>query len=697
MNLNNKTYDTSKLPAVPQILVELLHLCHQDDPGFEKFSSLISRDTSLTARILQIANSPVFRQWKDVTDLRRILIVMGMHNLKTIVTACAVEQFFSQLSTTVNQQVRQIWIRSVFCANLCERLARLLSYHKPGEAFLAGLLYQSGMLILLANDDNYQQLLQSFNERSQDFCLQERDIYGVDHCELGATMVQSWNIDSFLADAVRFQQSQTHELHSAPTLLKIVAVAAAFSNSKNQPNNPQVLTKAAELLGLTAETTLECHHEAMATSTSIFTALGISDPEQLFMESGHQQENDPYVPLLREAVRRVTLSQLAAPETHEDLITFSRQMRISFSSTFPVKQLLLLRHDNRSSRLIPVNDLDLHQLDDLIWEAGDNSSRVVAAFRSGTQTTLTNSGATIADQQLLRLLDSSQLRLLPLLYRGQNLGVIVLEFFDGPTPYAAEEKSLLSLFSTEIARRLATLLEQRNSAVGMSVEEFRKFIHEISNPLSIINNYLYVLGKKLDEEDTAREELRTISAEIDRIGRFLLHAGDQTLQARTSRRTVDINALIVELDRVLRNSLYSSAQIASVLHLDDSIPVLEGSPDKLKQILINLLKNAAEALAAGKSIQISTRDNIIQDQRSYIEIIIKDNGPGIPQKVLQNLFNPVTSSKKGHSGLGLVVVNTLIKEMGGNISCFSNSTTGTEFKILLPRNVAQESTLQDNN
>lgn len=687
---HNNSYDISRLPAVPQLLVELIELCHQEDAGFEQFSDIICQDAGLTTRIMQIANSPAFRQWNNVGNLRRVLIVLGMRNLKTIVTTCAVEQFFSRFNDSFNQQVRQIWIRSVCCANLCEKLARLLAYRKPGEAFLAGLLYQSGMLILLTNSDDYPQLLQNYYEMPQGFSAREKELFGIDHCELGATLVQSWKLDSFIPDAIRFQQAHTDELRSAPTLLKILAVAAGLSTTDQAAGTPETLSRAADLLGLTAETTLGCSQEAFAVSASLLAALGIEDPEALITshrQSGHLPKDEVSGPKLRDAVRRIALTQVATPEAREDLLTFTRQARTSFCSVFPLQQLLLLRYDEQTCKLIPVNDLELHQLDDLSWDCPDHSSQVVAALASGSPQALAGDGGSIADRQLLRLLDSPVVTLAPLIHQGSKLGVIALAFDSSHGPESASEKSLLAMFSTEIARRLAALNETLNSSVGMGADEFRKLAHEISNPLSIINNYLYVLGKKLDQEDTAREELRTISEEIDRIGRILLHAREQTSQSRGSQGITDINALITELDRILTHSLYSSGRVQSVLTLDESIPPLDCSADKLKQILINLLKNAVEALESAGVIQISTRDNIFQDQQCYVEMIIKDNGPGIEPAVLQQLFSPVTSTKEGHSGLGLVVVNTLVKELGGSISCFSNSTTGTEFKILLPRRV----------
>ena len=694
MNLtcsDNKNYNTSSLPTVPHLLVELLNLCHQEDAGFDKFAEMIGKDAGLTSRVLHIANTPAFRQWNDVSDLRRFLIVLGMHNLKTIVTTAAIEQFFSQFSNAFNHQLRQIWMRSICCANLCERLARLLAYHKPGEAFLAGLLHQSGMLILMMNaGDNYLELLDNYYETPYSFCEQEKALLQIDHCELGALLAQSWKLDSFIADAIQFQRAPADELRSAPTLIKILAVAARFTGSRKPDDNPTALARATELLGLTSETALTCLQEALEKSTAMLTVLKIPDAASLIIqqrESGQLPEDKKSAPQLREAVRRVALSRAAAPDISKDLLTFAKQVRISFCSVFPLQQLLLLHYDEKKNHIIPVNDLGLHQLDDLVWEESDKSSRIVAALNSGSETTLTTDGSTIADRQLLRLLDSSTASLIPLIDQNKKIGLMALGLGREQSPLAISDKALLSLFCVEIARRHAALNKALGNSLGMGANRFRELVHEISNPLSIINNYLYVLGKKLHQEDAAQEQLRIISEEIDRIGRILLHAGETTSGAKSSQDITNINELITELDRILTNSLYTSGHIQSVLHLDRTLPPVRCSADKLKQVLINLLKNAAEVLGSGGIIQVSTRDNIFQDQQSFIEITVKDNGPGIAPAVLPSLFSPVVSTKEGHSGLGLVVVNTLVKEMGGSISCFSSPGAGTEFKILLPREI----------
>jgi HD-like signal output (HDOD) protein/nitrogen-specific signal transduction histidine kinase len=690
---NNKRYAVSNLPAVPRLLVELLDLCHDDEAGFESFSSIIEQDAALAARILHYANTPLFYQWKDIGDLRRMLIVLGLSNVKTIVTTCALEQFFSQFNNDVNQQVEQVWIRSVFCANLCERLAKLLAYHKPGEAFLAGLLHQVGILVLLRNTiPGYLPLLEQYHDNPQAFCRREQELLATDHCEIGAALAETWQLDSFIADAIGFQHAHVDELQSAPTLLKILAIGSSFNCGPQPRQDPAALSRAAQLLSLTAETTLSCIEEAREKTVTMLTTLGLANARTLLGEyqaTGTLAEDTEAADNLRQAVRRVTLAQAAATAQSADLETFARQVRVSFSCIFPLRQLLLLTYDSAGAALKPVNDLNLQQLAELSWSTQDNKSQVVQAFHGATIMSLEPDTASITDRQLLRLLDSPSVSLLPLVQQGKSLALLAFARDDRQEPLSATDRALLKLFGSEIARRYAAISDMSGSAFSMTATDFRQLVHEVSNPLSIINNYLYILGKKLQDEDPAQTELRAIAEEIDRVGRILLHARDSDRGADQGLRPTDINQLIRSLDRMMANSLYKTGQIRSVLQLDDKIPAVLCAADKLKQVLLNLTKNAAEALPPGGTIETSTRDGIFQNQQSYVEITVRDNGPGIDPAILPQLFSPVSSTKAGHSGLGLTVVNNLIKEMGGSISCCSTAT-GTEFKILLPRRTSAQ-------
>jgi two-component system nitrogen regulation sensor histidine kinase GlnL len=124
---------------------------------------------------------------------------------------------------------------------------------------------------------------------------------------------------------------------------------------------------------------------------------------------------------------------------------------------------------------------------------------------------------------------------------------------------------------------------------------------------------------------------------------------------------------------------------------DPSIPPTAGSADQLMQVLLNLFKNAAEAMQPGGLITLKTayRPGVklsLPGKRSQslpIEISVKDNGHGIAASILEDVFEPFVSTKASGTGLGLSLVSKIIADHGGVVDCKSD-TGGTEFRLLLP-------------
>jgi signal transduction histidine kinase len=136
--------------------------------------------------------------------------------------------------------------------------------------------------------------------------------------------------------------------------------------------------------------------------------------------------------------------------------------------------------------------------------------------------------------------------------------------------------------------------------------------------------------------------------------------------------------------------------------LDPSLPPVVTEKNSLKQIFINLIQNASEAMPHGGNLYISTRYDskyleakLEQGKRSdlgNVEIIIRDDGPGIPDSLKSQLFEPfITSKGEAHAGLGLSIVYNLVKGLKGTITCRSDTKNGTSFTIVFPLVQNQES------
>ena len=214
----------------------------------------------------------------------------------------------------------------------------------------------------------------------------------------------------------------------------------------------------------------------------------------------------------------------------------------------------------------------------------------------------------------------------------------------------------------------------------------RKIIHEVNNPLTIINNYLEILSQDMQQDSENRQHLETIKSEVDRVGEILLQLKDEQVRHIDDHPRVDVNRLITKLIGIFQPTFYKRNRIRSVVELDDALPEINTDQNRLRQIITNLVRNAVEALDENGVVSISTRPLVIVNKQRFIEVSVADNGPGIADEMLTQLFAPVNSAKGGHhSGLGLTIVNKLVSELQGQISYTTSAAGGAQFNLLLPR------------
>lgn len=214
--------------------------------------------------------------------------------------------------------------------------------------------------------------------------------------------------------------------------------------------------------------------------------------------------------------------------------------------------------------------------------------------------------------------------------------------------------------------------------------------HEIKNPLSGIRGAAQLLEQTASDDD--RGLARLIREEADRIvnlvDRVEVFGDDRPMESEP----INIHVILDRVKLLAQNGVAKG--IAFSEEYDPSLPPINGHRDQLIQVFLNLVKNAAEALegTANPEIRMSTafRPGIrisvagVQERISLpLEIVIEDNGPGVPPDVLPFLFDPFVTTKTSGSGLGLALVAKIIGDHGGIIDCESRPGR-TRFRILLP-------------
>ncbi len=218
-------------------------------------------------------------------------------------------------------------------------------------------------------------------------------------------------------------------------------------------------------------------------------------------------------------------------------------------------------------------------------------------------------------------------------------------------------------------------------------EVARRLAHEIKNPLTPIQLSAERLTRKLSNElseDSAnflKRMTNTIVQQVDAL-KTMVNAFSQYARAPSLHlQRVDLNQLIQEVTDLYRvNETGTRIQ----LHLDTTLPPLRLDINRIRQLLVNLIKNALEALEEQGQDGIITLTTQCQATQRQALLLIQDNGPGIPVDLLPRLFEPYVTTKHKGTGLGLAIVKKIVEEHAGHLSARNGETGGAMLNIRFP-------------
>jgi signal transduction histidine kinase len=289
----------------------------------------------------------------------------------------------------------------------------------------------------------------------------------------------------------------------------------------------------------------------------------------------------------------------------------------------------------------------------------------------------------------------------PMQIDNESVGALVVYRSSAADPertvrFDRHSQRFLSIIADQAAiailsgRRLQTIREDqrqieqlndllyRNEKLAALGEVSSKIAHEIRNPLTALGGFARRLLKSARLADSDRDGVEIIVRETARLERIL---NDQLAFVRSARLQLaptSLNVLVRECQALLRQQL-EARQASLRLHLDPTLPIAVLDADRIKQVLVNLIMNAIEAIETSGLVQIATRGS-----GEVVELEVANTGPPIDPEVATKLFMPFTTTKQEGTGLGMAVVHQIVVEHNGAIQVRSEPPWGGIFTLSLP-------------
>nr|MBN2277550.1 PAS domain S-box protein [candidate division Zixibacteria bacterium] len=285
----------------------------------------------------------------------------------------------------------------------------------------------------------------------------------------------------------------------------------------------------------------------------------------------------------------------------------------------------------------------------------------------------------------------------PLIFQTKLRGVLIISAKESGQHFQDEDVEFLSILANQTAVSIenARLYESEKEALEKLQQTQRlliqserlavlgelsaKIAHEVNNPLGIIKNYLNLINQQAEGNPKIDEYLSIVQQEIDRITMIVRQLLNINRPMLIKFVRTDVGKTIREVLNLMRRQLEQSSTKVT-LDIPDSMPEIAAWPDGLKQVFMNLIINACDAMNQGGEIEIG-----IHSREHTIQINFQDTGPGIDPKHIPHIFEPFYSTKEAGvgTGLGLSVCHRIVRNHNGTIE-FNNNPRGGCFKIDLP-------------
>jgi len=564
-------------------------------------------------------------------------------------------------------------IRSLHLSRVCGALASASGWPHIMSAELAGLWLGAGELCLAASVPDHARVIGDGLSEEARFD-REQEHFGTDALQVSARMAAACGLGAEIEDAILMSRLSASRLEGAHPLACLVHAAHRLAD------------ESADL-------------DALSGLTGVAAPMLAEMRARFLNDVTHDQiqgadTSYPAVPPPWQATLLASLGGDIFSARVDDVdASLEQAFRLLFCSRAP----LLL--SEQQGRLLPfavpadaTAQAMARRVRELELALDDETSIVALAVRSQAITTQyvgrDTPSRSAKDWHLARWLGHRSLTCMPFDIGGQR-GVGVIGERDDPSGLSAQQR-LMAQLVIQAARshfRDALMRHQiethATDAREALMTHVRRIKHEASGPLTVLQTQLSLMASRHSDAE-APVSLDEIGRELSRVNEVLAEL-TQSPQASIPRAEASVNLEVGRLGELYAHALFEQHGRHLDIKLPPHLPRVAMTPKALTQVLLNLMRNAAEALPEGGSLSIRSSGVAITGGRPCVEILLKDDGPGLPPARQKALFEPAPSTKgEGHEGIGLSIVKSLLDEHGAYIFCRTIKNQGTSFQIYVP-------------
>jgi len=689
-----------RLPSPPHILGRLLDVCHDPDSSMADLAELIGADAALTSKLLMAINSAAFGIVQPINNLKHALSLLGHNLVKTMAISSSIQHLFSGLSNSRSQFVCDVWLDSLYCAVFSQDIAHAIGYDHPEDAYLAGLLHDFGQIVFDAKF--HQQYVEVINAESEEEAIQKEYLeFGINHAELGACIIEQWpTLNPVIADAARYHHETDKVLSSSDVLCQVVAEASQIAWHWSQFG---IADKSWHSNLISDEKLAQIYIQVSDKVSQTANSLGIALPESgsLTRSQLSQDIEKENIHLAQKVRDNSLINVIHSEDVPSDftqsprslLLKVAQEMQLLFSIT-DVAMLFSFNNNKNSKEYLTFYEINNFQPVGK-FPVLENESLVVNSFRNNVRNWIKieitdGDKAPITDRQIIHRLKHNSALCLPLAFEAEVIGCIIIGANTAQKTYLESQIDILSSYLKGVTagwvKNYHYLEQQANDNTAEKAQEqkqLQKLVHEISNPLSVIGNYIEIIRKKTPEDEAKdNKEINILKEELERIRNII---SNFRMNPAVDSELLQLN---IELKNCIPLYVKSFSQNKNVVikwDLDESDIEVKISRDAFRQIILNLIKNAVEAQKGDAEIIISSKSFVNINGINFAQFVVSDRGDGIDISTREMLFSPLESTKEGKNrGVGLAVVAELLHSFNGQIKYMENKQGGASFEVLIP-------------